>query len=134
MGLTTSPFFVATVEDAHEAIATASWLGGDRRIVLADAHLSDADKQRWERRLNFWSLACGCHSGAALALITFGWCAVRFPDAPGPMAITLVNDAGFVIGAALAGKVAGLAVARTMFVVHLARLGRRLAASSPGAA
>jgi hypothetical protein len=136
VGVTTLPFVVASTEDARRLLASTrvSWLGTGRRIVLASPVLAVGDRQRLERRLNFWSLACGCHSGAALALIAIGWCAVRFSSASDPVAITLLNDLALVIAAALVGKLAGLAIARTMFVVDLTRLVRRLADERPEAA
>jgi hypothetical protein len=59
---------------------------------------------------------------------------VTFSDTPGLAAVTLLNDLAFVIGAAVVGKMAGLLIARTMFVVALARLVRRLADDRPEAA
>lgn len=134
--MTTLPLVIASAEDARELLtsARASWLGTGRRIVLVPPVLTGRDRHRWERRLSFWSLACGCHSGAALALIAVGWCVATFAGASGPVAITLLNDLAFVIGAALVGKLTGLTIARTMFVVDLARLVRRLADDRPEAA
>jgi hypothetical protein len=129
MGVDTAPVVVSSADDARMLLSTAraSWLGLSRNVVLSVTGLTTGEQQRWERRLNFWGSACGCHAGLLFAVLASVRCAITFPEASGPFPNKFLSSLAFVIGAALIGKVAALAVARAMLALDLARLIRRLA-------
>jgi hypothetical protein len=85
---------------------------------------------RWERRLTFWLNVCGCQTGALLTLSALVWRVSVALHQPLPTWGTMASHLGWVLGAALLGKVGGLAIGRVLLVLDLTRLGRQLATRS----
>ncbi|HEX9627258.1 MAG TPA: hypothetical protein VGA00_10020 [Acidiferrobacterales bacterium] len=88
--------------------------------------LMPAARRHWEKRLNRGLNACGCFSGAAAMLValTLYLVAALGDGAAGAGGLSGAVLAGFgvVVGATLAGKFGGIAVARLLLWRDLGRL------------
>lgn len=126
--LTSAPQVLGNSADLRELLARVPVLGGPARgrVSVRVPGMSADVERRWERRLGVWLAACGCETGALLALSALAWrvaAAVReWPLGWGAAAAS----GAWVFGAAVAGKIIGLAGARLMLVRDLERLGRQM--------
>ncbi|MGE5763863.1 MAG: hypothetical protein ACM3ZF_08320 [Mycobacterium leprae] len=93
-----------------------------RSIVVSDPDLAPPTRASLERRLNRWYFACGCEQGSVAVLLTLvaGIVGGLLHGFDGPLVWWRVML--YVVAAALAGKVLGLAYAR----LRLRSLCRRL--------
>ena len=99
---------------------------GTRIVLPADAF--GAVAKRAEPRVNTLYASCGCKAGALAVLLTAAGLAAWW--GLGDMALSgrvLLVDLGVLLGAALAGKLAGIAVNRMRLVLLLWRLERGFA-------
>jgi hypothetical protein len=126
--LAAAPRVLGSSADVRELLARTPLLGGHARwrvSVRVPGMTPDAER-RWERRLGMWLASCGCETGALLALSAILWRTLvvvhDWPPAWGDVAAS----AGWVFGAAVAGKIVGLAAARAMLARDLERLGRQM--------
>jgi hypothetical protein len=93
----------------------------DDSVMVTDAprhgRVSDEHVDELRRQVARTAKPCGCKSGAAMVLVALvGWPAWRaaagLPDSVGGIAEALLAWAGVTVCAALAGKLAGIAVGR----------------------
>ena len=95
--------------------------------------LDPAEAEQWARRLRATAHPCGCKSGAAASLLAlFCWpvfviASTRLPRSILGALSALVVYGVVVIGAGVAGKVAGIVVGRSKHRRVLQRLVHRLA-------
>lgn len=93
-----------------------------RRVVVADPRVTTTEALRIEQQLNRWYFACGCEQGSAAVLVTLVlsvWGGI-VNDFAG--AFVWWRVLAYAMGAALAGKAAGLAYARLRLRAVLRRL------------
>ena len=99
-------------------------------VVVRAPSMDPRAQDRWGRRLTFWLHACGCLPGGMVALGAIVWRSILAMDQPPRTIASAATHLAWILGAAVAGKAAGLLTARVLFVVDLARLGRYLSAPS----
>jgi hypothetical protein len=87
--------------------------------------VDEGSRLRIERRIVFWRSVCGCQTGALVALGALVWRISVVLHHPLTFSAVLTG-LGWIFGAALVGKLGGLAVARTLLVLDLIRLRQRL--------
>ncbi len=105
-------------------------LGFRSSVTILAPTLSTDAQHRWERRLGFWLNACGCQAGAYLALGALVWRSILVRQGLGLTWGTAMASFGWVLAAAIVGKLAGLAVARMLLLLDLKRLQRHLSGRS----
>ena len=108
-----------------------------RRLAVepdAVASLDDATLVTSARRLNRWRKACGCSTGAAFvfAMSAFRLFVTVRAGVPGVLAAVrdLAVSGGWVLAAAVVGKLVGLATARACLRIQTEWLARGLARSN----
>jgi len=87
--------------------------------------VDEGSRLRTERRIVLWRSVCGCQTGALVALAALVWRTRVVLHQPLTFSAVLTG-LGWIFGAALVGKLGGLAVARTLLVLDLIRLSQRL--------
>ena len=135
MGLTpraVEPYVLSNPGDVAELLRTIPLLGfrPRGRLSVRVPAMDPGIQRGWERRLGFWLDACGCQAGALLAVSALVWrISVILHESPHTWGAVLAH-VGWVLGAAVVGKVAGLAIARVLLVLDLKRLSRQMSARS----
>jgi hypothetical protein len=118
---------VTSIEQLRRLPAARSPVVPGRRVHLELAELDDRERARWEARLSRWAGACGCKSGAAALLVFAAW--FTFAALTGRLGLSLLSPLLFVagcVGAALLGKLLGIAIGRLALHVSVGRLCRLL--------
>lgn len=121
-----APVVLSTAGDVRALLRDMPLFGwhAQRSVSVRSHALDDRSRTRWERRITLWLTACGCQSGALAAVGVLVWRIVVSSELTfGSAAAHLA----WVFGAAVAGKIVGLVVARLMLVVDLRRLSREMA-------
>lgn len=118
------PFVIASPIDAasfrNRALRSPLFPRSGVDVTLGS--LSRDERTYWSGRLNTWSRACGCGSGAVFTLVAIAACAAGMLPRPPGLQAGLLACVGWVFGAALAGKVLGLLAARLMLVRDAGKL------------
>ena len=127
-----APFVLGTPGDVRAFLHDMPLVGwhAQRSVAVVAPALGERARRGFERRLSLWLSACGCQAGAFAGMSVLAWrvvVAVRAPEITWTSALTHL---GWFLGAALAGKVAGLVVARLMLVADLRRLARAMEVAS----
>lgn len=119
---------LASAADVRELSARIGFLRGvsSRRLSVRVPGMTAEAERRWERRLGMWLVACGCEMGALFTLSAMAWRAVAAARAWPIGWRDAAASAAWVFGAAVAGKVIGLAGARWMLARDLQRLRREM--------
>jgi hypothetical protein len=101
-----------TGPDSLHRLRAASTKRVIRRITVVDPALPPEAAGRLERGLNRWYFACGCEQGSTVVLMTLLTCSATglFTGFDGPFVWWRI--VGYVMAAALVGKVLGLAYAK----------------------
>jgi hypothetical protein len=104
--------------DVERARDDATWLGRERldHVLVALPGVGEPTRTELARRVRRHTNDCGCRAGELVALLTVLvlWL--------GPFSPGVLPGLGLVLGAAVAGKLAGLAVSRQLLRADLRRL------------
>lgn len=133
MGLTPNAGYVLRRPDDVDAMLQRiplAGFGSRGSLTVLFPALGTSAQLRWERRLTYWLNACGCQMGALCAVSAIVWRIIIVWQGPGLTWGAAVVGFGWVVGAAVIGKVAGLAVARALLILDLKRLRRQMATVS----
>jgi hypothetical protein len=118
---------ITSVDEARALPASRRLLGGSRgNVVVEMPQLDGGERQRWSSRLSFWLNACGCSTGAVFTLAAITWCVMVPLAERDALPTRIVASVGFVLGAALLGKIVGLLGARVMLAIDVKRLIQRV--------
>ena len=129
---TTAGYVLSSPADVSELLNNIPLLGLRSRgsVSVRVPAMGASTQLRWERRLTLWLNACGCQTGALLFLSSLVWRVfVVLHDPPQTWGNGVAN-VGWVFGAAVIGKVSGLAIARVLLVLDLKRLSGHMATRS----
>ena len=108
--------------DSLERLRTSSTKRVIRSIVVVDPELPTGAARQLERQLNRWYFACGCEQGSMAVLVTLLACSAAGFVAGFAGPFEWWRIVGYVMAAALSGKVLGLAYARARLRWHYRHL------------